>query len=445
MSKTATPRPAESAPTARLLRCALAACALATPAAWAATDPGLRPAEQLDLRRLGKVSEIERSVLRVEWRAATTGADEARAVQEMLDRLRRMEDTVGGIGRLLKAMPAQTSVALPAAAEPESEWKGLALAAGVAVLAIFFWLRRRSGEAPAAAHPGVEPAPAAIPPSGSDSDEPRAFAADASDPAPGLAAAHDVAPPMLAAENADSTQPSPPAEPRIAAEAAAATPRPSAAEAPPSPPDAAPTVDVERPAAPKADIPPIEFTLEEADPESVARENERLQKLQAASHANAPAAQEESHVEPTLELAEIMLSMGLEQSAAQALVEFSEANPRQALYHWLKLLDIYRNSGHRKDFKETAEKLRQHFNIQAEDWTRSRDGDAPTLENFPRIATHVQNVWSQPVECATYLRHLLEDNREGSRAGFPQPVAEEILLLIEILNAESDSAQVVAT
>jgi hypothetical protein len=46
-----------------------------------------------------------------------------------------------------------------------------------------------------------------------------------------------------------------------------------------------------------------------------------------------------------------------------------------------------------------------------------------------------------PRNASDYLRHLLEDNREGSRAGFPQPVAEEILLLIEILKATSGADQ----
>ena len=57
----------------------------------------------------------------------------------------------------------------------------------------------------------------------------------------------------------------------------------------------------------------------------------------------------------------------------------------------------------------------------------------PRLENFSRVAEHVQKIWSQPAECITYLRHLLEDNREGARAGFPQSVAEEILFLVEVL------------
>jgi hypothetical protein len=178
-----------------------------------------------------------------------------------------------------------------------------------------------------------------------------------------------------------------------------------------------------------------DFSLEAAEPEVVARENEKLQTLPPISPPEpspTPSAPQKADVEPTLQLAEIMLSMGLEQGAAQALIEYTEANPRHAIYHWLKLLGIYRSRGLQKEFAATAEKLRMYFNIQAAEWGTPVASEAPALENFARVAEHVQKIWSQPGECITYLRRLLEDNREGARAGFPQSVAEEILLLIEL-------------
>jgi hypothetical protein len=36
----------------------------------------------------------------------------------------------------------------------------------------------------------------------------------------------------------------------------------------------------------------------------------------------------------------------------------------------------------------------------------------------------------------TFLQTLLLDNRDGTRAGFPLPVAEEILLLIAIQSSQ---------
>ena len=124
--------------------------------------------------------------------------------------------------------------------------------------------------------------------------------------------------------------------------------------------------------------------------------------------------------------------MGLEEGAAQALIEYTEANPRHAIYHWLKLLGIYRSRGLQHEFAATAEKLRRYFNIQAAEWGTPAASEVPTLENFSRVAEHVQKIWTQPEECIGYLRRLLEDNRDGARAGFPQSVAEEILFLVEV-------------
>jgi hypothetical protein len=136
--------------------------------------------------------------------------------------------------------------------------------------------------------------------------------------------------------------------------------------------------------------------------------------------------------EQALELANIMLSMGLTGSATQTLIDHIRANPRDALYHWLKLLEIYRTSGHRSDFKEAAAQLRQHFNIQAEDWAKVGVRETPTLEKYERVVERLQGLWSDTEASSTFLRELLEDNRGGMREGFPQPVAEEILFLIEL-------------
>ena len=149
------------------------ACSVLVPlspsfATTATPDPALRQSEQLDIRRLGRVSEDERSVLRVEWRAAATGADEARNVQDMLDSLRRMEGTVAEIGRLIRNAPAQKQgVAALATEAPDADdhAMSLALAACAAIgLSALWWLRRRNSAKPLQAKPILEALPAASPP-----------------------------------------------------------------------------------------------------------------------------------------------------------------------------------------------------------------------------------------------------------------------------------------
>lgn len=406
--------------------CVVLATSLLLPVAVsAAAIPGadLQRSEMLDTRRLGKVSDDERSVLRVEWRAALTGDDEARSVQEMLFSLRRMEATVAEIGRLLRALPAAKPVVAGAGAmtaEPprtagnDPRWV-LATAASVLLLALWALFRRKPAT------------PAATPQAAARVDNADAGANAAVVPI-SVPTAVPPAPTVAQPVAAPRRTPAPAAPSPVPNDTAPSTP-PAVALAKPEP---APPVEDESPI--------IEFSLEEADPESVALANARVP--QPAAHLPRPPRKaQDPNVDPTMELAEIMLSLGLEQGAAQALVEYTEANPRQALYHWLKLLDIYRNSGNQEEFREAAEKLRRHFNVEAEDWAKAHPSAAPTLENFPRIAAQVQETWSRPEECSAYLRHLLEDNRDGARAGFPRPVAEEILMLIEVLKTEANPGQ----
>ena len=409
--------------------CAVLSTLLLLPLATQAAnpDPSLRRSDSVDVRRLGKVSEDERAVLRMEWRAGLAGVDETRSVQDMLDKLQRLEAGISAASRLIRDMPVQnsgTAAAVAAGAPDASEldWR-LTVANIVAlVLVALWWFRRRKP----GARPGTAPAAASM---------------DSAAGAPELPSVATQLPAVLtpAQLDDDAARSEPVAHDEAHNEAPDAAPHLAPDPEPPAATEPVVTASIAPPETKPAEaFSPdqtmvFDFSLEDADPETVARENARLQATAPISAPKPAPAPQETSVEPTLQLAEIMLSMGLEQGAAQALTEYIEANPRHAVYHWLKLLGIYRRRGLQKEFAETAEKLRTHFNIQAEDWIKADSNELPTLEKFSRVSEHVQKIWSQPVECSSYLQRLLEDNREGARAGFPQSVAEEILFLLETL------------
>jgi hypothetical protein len=150
----------------------------------------------------------------------------------------------------------------------------------------------------------------------------------------------------------------------------------------------------------------------------------------------APAISNQS--DQALELAEIMLAMGLGSGAAQTLAEQIRNEPKQALRHWLKLLEIYRKNGQQEEFERSAEELRQHFNVQPEDWKAKADAYRG-IESFPHIAKRLTELWRTP-DCMVYMQNLLDDNRGGARAGFPQTVAEELLLLTGMLKSADSPA-----
>lgn len=136
-----------------------------------------------------------------------------------------------------------------------------------------------------------------------------------------------------------------------------------------------------------------------------------------------------------LELAEIMSSMGLAEGAAQALVERIQANPRQALSHWLKLLDVYRRTGKQVEFERAVAEIRSSFNVRPGSWNdEERHADRHTsLDDYAHIAVQLKKLWPDKPACSEYLLSLLADNRDGRRTGFPLPVVEDIVLLLAVL------------
>ena len=149
----------------------------------------------------------------------------------------------------------------------------------------------------------------------------------------------------------------------------------------------------------------------------------------AASIGNVPIKDE------ALELADVMSSMGMGDGAAQTLVERIKANPRQALTHWLKLLDVYRKTGKREEFEKAADEMRTAFNVKPGSWDGSDKHADASVENYPHIAKQIKELWPKP-ECSEYLLSLLADNRDGQREGFPLAVIEEIVLLLAVLRGD---------
>jgi len=141
----------------------------------------------------------------------------------------------------------------------------------------------------------------------------------------------------------------------------------------------------------------------------------------------------DNSIDPVLELADVMTSLGLAKEAASAIVEHLRQNPHQDVSHWFKVLEIYRSTGHRDGFDEAVQELRGKINVNIDDWDApASKTDKTSLEQYPHIMKQLQDIWIKP-ECEEFLTKLLEDNRGGKRAGFPQVVAEEILMLKAML------------
>ena len=132
--------------------------------------------------------------------------------------------------------------------------------------------------------------------------------------------------------------------------------------------------------------------------------------------------------------ARILVSMDRTNEAISLLLHHIDEQPRSSLQPWVYLLDIYRTLDKKDEFNELAKRFHQAFNVMAPQWEHKQVAMvvATSLEEFPHIIDQLLSMWPNP-DTKDYLEALIQDNREGERAGFNIEVAKEIALLISIL------------
>lgn len=138
-----------------------------------------------------------------------------------------------------------------------------------------------------------------------------------------------------------------------------------------------------------------------------------------------------------IELADIMMSFGRLHGAAETLADFIRSNPKQAVTPWLKLMEVYRAAGLRPEFDALARQLNKTFNVKAVTWENFDAARAATqtLEQMPHVMTQLKECWGTR-EGQAYLEHLLRDNRDGTRDGFPLSVIDDIIMLTGVLEQQ---------
>lgn len=136
-----------------------------------------------------------------------------------------------------------------------------------------------------------------------------------------------------------------------------------------------------------------------------------------------------------LELAEIMMSFGRTQGAAETLADYIRSNPRQAVKPWLKLLEVYHVAGMRAEFEALTRQLNKTFNVKMISWSdfKVAHSTPESIEQMPHLVNRLQELWGTQ-EAQVYIHQILRDNRNGTRQGFPLAVVEELLLMLAVLD-----------
>jgi len=143
-----------------------------------------------------------------------------------------------------------------------------------------------------------------------------------------------------------------------------------------------------------------------------------------------------SELSQVTEEARVYVELGHHDRAIEVLREHIRQLPRSMPAAWLMLLDLYRATDHRQEFRKLAEDFHLYFNVQTPSWDgfASDDPGSDGLTVFPHIVRQVTDLWRKP-ECRIYLERLLYDNREGRRTGFPLATYSDILMLLQVLDA----------
>ena len=135
-----------------------------------------------------------------------------------------------------------------------------------------------------------------------------------------------------------------------------------------------------------------------------------------------------------VELADIMMSFGRVQGAAETLSDFIRANPKQAVQPWLKLLEVYRAAGMQAEFDGLTRQLNKTFNVKVIPWDKFDETTQTTdsVEQMGHIIKTLEATWATR-DCQAYIHGLLRDNRGGTREGFPFGVIDDLLMLLAVL------------
>lgn len=191
-----------------------------------------------------------------------------------------------------------------------------------------------------------------------------------------------------------------------------------------------------RPQPPESLLPPL--TAPQAARET-SRMDELLETITGTPSAPPPPTpevrelQEFSDDHAVLALAEVMLSYGRLQGAAETLAEHVREHSPDNILPWSMLLDLYRRGGMRQEFEALAQTIHDKFNVEITSWDSAETpiSGLRSLEEYPHIIHRIGETWGTTVGL-DYLYDLVHDTRAGQRHGFPLEVVEELTLLIHV-------------
>ncbi len=150
---------------------------------------------------------------------------------------------------------------------------------------------------------------------------------------------------------------------------------------------------------------------------------------------DAPASRMEVvEVADTLMQADLLVQLGDPKQAMTLLSHHIRDTEKPGPAAWLMLLNLYQSTGREKQYNTLAAGFRTLFNAEVPPWATTPDVAARDLESYPQVIVKLQAIWPGP-QARPILEGMLNDDRGGSRQGFSLAAYDDLLFLVQILDA----------
>jgi hypothetical protein len=138
--------------------------------------------------------------------------------------------------------------------------------------------------------------------------------------------------------------------------------------------------------------------------------------------------------------AEFFVVLGQDEAAIDLLMGHLRSTAGNSPLPYLKLLEIYKRRGERKEYERLRDRFNSRFTAVAPDWETDMQ-DGRSLEDYPSVTGRLESLWSQPQRAMEVLQATLlrADGQAGARDSFDLPAYRELMLLYAVARDRSES------
>lgn len=162
---------------------------------------------------------------------------------------------------------------------------------------------------------------------------------------------------------------------------------------------------------------------------------EITQRLPPVQPLQAVAQKREVSVEELIDLeqqAEFFVVLGQDDAAIDLLMGHLRGSSGTSPLPYLKLLEIYKRRGDRKEYERMRERFNGRFNAYAPAWETDLQ-DGRTLEDYPQVIERLVELWSMPASAMQVLQaSLLRAEGTESEDSFDLPAYRELMMLYSV-------------